>query len=85
MSASQSVNATTCEPPAKQIESFLLDNLDDAFGYFKSRDIAQSTGLETKLVGTLISDIDEQSTELSISQWAKTNCVTWRVEKVGTE
>lgn len=62
-----------------QIENCLRDELDGKVGYVKSRDIAEKTGLQTKLVGTLLSDVDDQSPELSITEWARTNSITWRV------
>lgn len=63
-----------------RIEHYLTNAVNGNHGYFKSREIANDLGLETRQVAALLSDVDEKSDSLSIERWAYSNCTTWLVE-----
>jgi len=63
-----------------EIENYLLKNVTDDHGYFKSKEIANNIDAGTKQVAAVITEVDERSEDLSIKKWGYSKCTTWLVE-----
>lgn len=61
----------------------ILEHLQDGIGrgkrYFKSRSIADSTGLSSKQVGVHLSILKDACDEMEIQKWGRSTSTTWQV------
>lgn len=82
MSATSTAPDLERDEIARTIEDYLVDVVNDGFGYFKSKEIAADTELGTKQVAAVLPTIDNESDAVTVEQWARTKSVTWLVETV---
>jgi len=63
----------------------ILRHLQDGLGrgkkYFKSKSIADATGMSSKQVGVHLSILKDACDEMEISKWGRSTSTTWQVSK----
>lgn len=65
--------------PQRTIVQHLKDGVARGSAFFKSRQIAEATGLSPKQVGVHLGLIAEDCDEIEVERWARSTSTTWRV------
>ena len=61
------------------IEAFLLAEVRNGRHYFKACDVAESTGIPVRVVGSNIGIIKKESSCLTIVRWSGSSTTVWRI------
>lgn len=81
MKNSNDTNNSNTNNIREQVETCLLNSLDNNKGYFKSKEIANEINAKTKQVAAVITDMNSHSQQLRVEKWSYTKSTTWLVEK----
>lgn len=65
----------------RRVASHLRERVAEEPVYVKSKFLAEELDLSAREIGSVLGQLADSSSELSIEKWSYTNATTWRVER----
>lgn len=72
-------NAPPSGEKAHRLYTYLREQARDGEYYFKSKYICDEVDLTARQIGRLVTELQDQETDICIEQWSYANATTWRV------
>lgn len=64
----------------QMVRAYLLKRADTEPTYLRAREIASDLGGSPKTVAQYLSQLQDDFTDVSLDQWARSKSTTWRLE-----